>query len=51
MNYYYGKGGKIYISKELEDYNQFNIEELYKEMWNVAINDKLTCETKITSKF
>ena len=27
--------------------NQLYMEEWYKEMWTMAINDKLTCETKI----
>ena len=27
--------------------NQFNLEEWYRKLWDMAINDKLTCDMKI----
>ena len=28
--------------------NQVNLEEWYRELWDMAINDKLTCDMKIS---
>ena len=38
---------RLIIAKQWKLKTEFQIEEWYKEIWNIAINDKLTCNLKI----
>ena len=35
------------MAKNWKNKKQLNLEELCDEMWNLAINDRLTCELKV----
>ena len=35
---------RIIIARNWRNENQFNLEEWYRELWDMAINDKLTCD-------
>ena len=38
---------RIIIARNWKNENQVNLEEWYTELWDIAINDKLTCDMKI----
>ena len=39
---------RIIMARNWRNENQFNLEEWYRELWDMAINDKLTCDMKIS---
>lgn len=41
---------RFVLAKNWKNNSQFNMEGWYKEMWNLATNDKLTCDIKKRSK-
>ena len=38
---------RLLFAKNWKSDNQINIEEWYREMWDMAVHDKLTCEMKL----
>ena len=38
---------RLIIARNWKSKSEFQMEEWYNEIWNIAINDKLTCNLKV----